>query len=58
MNNSTIIHFGDGDVTVIEHYRNAWSAHVTQDYDYSSPVGYGNTMMEAIADLHQKLENA
>ena len=30
-----------------------WSA-VTEDYDVGSPVGYGRTEAEAIADLHEQ----
>lgn len=51
-----IIHFEQMDVKVEQHYKTEWTAHEVENYDYDSPMGYGETMMEAIVDLREKLE--
>lgn len=51
---SEIIHFNEGDVEVIELSSGKWQAiRCTVDDPYE---GYGSTMMEAIADLNEKLK--
>jgi hypothetical protein len=52
-----IIHFNEMDVEVTQHYATEWTAHEAINYDYDSPMGYGSTMMEAIVDLREKLED-
>jgi hypothetical protein len=52
---SRIIHFDQMDVRVIQHGESLWTAREA-DYDYDKPMGYGSTMMEAIADLREQLE--
>jgi hypothetical protein len=57
-----IFSFADGDETtrvlVTEHYRNEFTALDAENYDYDSPVGYGDTQMSAIADLFSKMPKA
>jgi hypothetical protein len=50
-----IIHFNEMDVEVQEHYKNIWTAHAAENYDYDSPMGYGKTVLEAIADLAEQM---
>jgi hypothetical protein len=54
--------FEDGDETirvrVTEHYRNEFTAIDADNYDYDSPVGYGDTELSAIADLFEKMPRA
>ncbi len=52
-----VIHFNEGDVKVEQHHASEWTAHVVENYDYDSSMGYGSTMMEAIADLNEKLKD-
>jgi hypothetical protein len=54
---SHIIHFNQMDVEVSQHGANLWTAREA-NYDYDRPMGYGSTMMEAIADLREQLEES
>ena len=60
--NEKVFRFEDGDETiavrVTEHYRNEFTAIDAENYDYDSPVGYGDTQLSAIADLFEKLPRA
>jgi hypothetical protein len=57
-----VFSFEDGEETirirVTEHYRNEFTAIDAENYDYDSPVGYGDTQLSAIADLFEKLPRA
>ena len=59
---SKVFSFEDGEETirvrVTEHYRNEFTAIDAENYDYDSPVGYGDTQMSAITDLFEKLPRA
>lgn len=61
-NGEKICSFADGDETirvlVTEHYRNEFTALDAENYDYDSPVGYGDTQLSAIADLFEKMPRA
>lgn len=71
MSPSRIFPFADGEETirvrVTEHYRNEFTAVDDATYDCdcdergffsTSPVGYGDTQLSAIADLFEKLPRA
>lgn len=53
---SKIVGFTDMNVKIEQHYAQEWTAHEADNYDYDSPMGYGSTMIEAICDLNEKLE--
>ena len=51
---SKIIHFNEGDVKVEQAECSNWQAWQSGNV---WPVGYGATMLEAIADLNEKLND-
>lgn len=48
-----VIHFNEDDVAVLEIAKFEWN---TWKVGTSYPIGYGSTMMEAIADLQEKID--
>jgi hypothetical protein len=53
---SRIIHFNQMDVEVEQIRSDKWI--VTEVADFSYPIGCGSTMMEAIVDLREQLEES
>ena len=61
-----IIHFNEGTSVEVSQDTGEWQAWEAGTYDCdcdengffaTCSIGYGSTMMEAIADLHEKIQN-